>query len=271
MEAPRPRDHQRSGDSAEYAVVTGAASGIGRAVAQRLAARGAQLGLVDIDSQKLAGALAELNKVTPGSQAFEVSVTDSRRLREAMEEFAGRRGRIDTVVSCAGILRMGTVTDMPEADWKEVLEVNLTGTFLAAKHAMSWLMRRGGAFVAISSDAGTCGASGYSAYCASKHGVLGLVKCLALDYGPYGVRSNAICPSFVETPMADVAFAGTNAEERRYYKGLVPLGRFAQPEEIAAIAAHLSSRESSYVNGAAYAVDGGATAGYFSASVGSNA
>ena len=247
----------------EYAVVSGAASGIGRAVALRLAKRGAQIALIDVNADGLADVLREVERLSPGSETFIASVADSAAIRAAVESFARRRGRIDTVVCCAGVLRMGKLLDMPERDWHEVIAVNLTGTYLVAHQSMPWLLERGGSFIAISSDAGTQGATGYSAYCASKHGLLGLIKCLALEYGPRGVRSNAICPSFVETPMAEAAFASAGADERRRYQELVPLGRFARAEEIAAIAAHLSSPDASYVNGMAYAVDGGATAGYF--------
>jgi len=233
-------------------------------VALKLAERGARVALIDVNAEALALLLKEIDGVTIGSQVFVASVTDRFQLKRAIEEFGEVGGRIDTVVSCAGILRTGLVIDMSETDWDDVIAVNLTGTFLVARHAMPWLLKKGGSFVAVSSDAGTHGASGYSAYCASKHGVLGLVRCLALDYGPRGVRSNAICPSFVNTPMAEAAFAQAEPGEREYYERLVPLGRFAQPQEIAAVAAHLTSGDSSYVNGAAYAVDGGATAGYFS-------
>jgi NAD(P)-dependent dehydrogenase (short-subunit alcohol dehydrogenase family) len=149
-------------------------------------------------------------------------------------------------------------------DWHKVIAVNLTGVFLTARHAIPVIAESGGgSFVAMSSDAGVQGASGFGAYCASKHGVIGLVRCLALDHGPQGVRCNAVCPGFVETPMAERIFAGTAPEEREAWRRTVPLGRFAQPEEVAASIAFLTSDEASFVNGQCYVLDGGATAGYF--------
>jgi meso-butanediol dehydrogenase / (S,S)-butanediol dehydrogenase / diacetyl reductase len=247
----------------EVAFVTGAASGVGRSVANRLAARGALVALIDSNAEGARKVEQEINEKGGASHAFAADVTNSDSVQQTVSEAVALMGSISTVVSCAGILRIGTVLTMPEQEWQDVIAVNLNGTFLVARHTMPWLLKSRGAFVAISSDAGTQGASGYAAYCASKHGVLGLVRCLALDHGPQGVRSNAICPSFVQTPMVDAAFVGATAEQRQHYEQLVPLGRFARPEEIASMAAYLTSAEASYVNGAVYAVDGGATAGYF--------
>lgn len=109
--------------------------------------------------------------------------------------------------------------------------VNLTGTFVTAKASMESLISNGGKFTAIASDAGTNGAQGYSAYVAAKHGVVGLIRCLALDFGPAGVRGNVICPGLVETPMAQRLFAESSEGEVQFYKSSVPLGRFARPEE----------------------------------------
>lgn len=148
--------------------------------------------------------------------------------------------------------------------WDRVIGVNLTGTFLTARHTIPAIESSGGgSFVAISSDAGLQGASGFGAYCASKHGVVGLVRSLALDHGPAGVRCNAVCPGFVETPMADRIFAGTEPDERHRWEETVPLGRFARPEEVAEVVAHLTSDQARYTNGITYSIDGGSTAGYF--------
>lgn len=107
------------------------------------------------------------------------------------------------------------------------------------------------------------GAQGFAAYCASTHAVIGLIKCMALDHGPQGIRSNAVCPGLVDTPMADAIFADTSDAERDYFRRTVPLGRFATPEEVAAAVAHLSSPDATYANGMTYRLDGGSTAGYF--------
>jgi meso-butanediol dehydrogenase/(S,S)-butanediol dehydrogenase/diacetyl reductase len=135
---------------------------------------------------------------------------------------------------------------------------------LTARHAVPAMVADGGgAFVAISSDVGVQGAADWTPYAVSKHGVVGLVRCLALDYGPKGVRSNVVCPSFVKTPMADRILAGAGPNEQRAWERLLPLGRVSSPDEIAAVLHHLLSRESSYTNGLVYMIDGGETAGLF--------
>lgn len=248
----------------EIALVTGAASGIGRAVALRLANRGAVLGLVDRNREALERVAGEITAAGGRSRWFAIDVTDPASLAAAVDDFAGASGGLDTTVSCAGIAREGLVHEFAIEDWNAIITVNLTGTFLLARFSVPWLLKRNGAsFVAVSSDAGVQGAQGYAAYAASKHGVIGLIRCMALDYGPKGLRSNAVCPAFVDTPMAAEIFDRAPAGAREFFKKCVPLGRFAQPEEVAKVIAHLTSDEASYSNGMVYLIDGGATAGYF--------
>ena len=241
-------------------VVTGAASGIGAAVARSLHRRGTTVIALDRDVGSL---MAWQREHAAGGiiEVFQIDVTDGRGLRAIFEKL-GLQGGLDGVVHCAGVARTGTIVEMDDTTFDFVVDVNLKGTFLVAKHAMPLLVKQGGSFTAIASDAGTQGASGYAAYCASKHGVIGLIKAMALDHGPQGVRSNAICPGFVETTMLERLFAG-NPTDRAYYERTVPLGRFAQPDDVAELAAFLSSPSGAYVNGAVIALDGGSTAGYF--------
>ncbi|MCY1520606.1 2-(S)-hydroxypropyl-CoM dehydrogenase [compost metagenome] len=156
--------------------------------------------------------------------------------------------------------------EAPRKDWDFQIAVNLTGTYLLSKYAMkTFVEQNAGAFVAVSSDAGVRGASGYAAYCASKHGVIGLVRCLALDYGALGIRANAVCPGFVQTKMMDQLFAeaeNPEAEKKSYMKE-VPLGRFADPQEVGKVIFHLCSEDAAYTNGIIYSIDGGVTAGHF--------
>ena len=199
--------------------------------------------------------------------ALHGDVGDDSAVGQAVAETVSRLGAPTTAVACAGIAVTGTVADLSLTDWQRTLHVNLTGAFLTARHTIPHMIKAGGGvFTAISSDAGVQGAQGFAAYCASKHGVVGLIRCLALDHGPQGVRANAVCPGFVETPMADQIFEGTGHESRGYYATTVPLGRFTRPEEVAAAVAHLTSAEASYTNGMTYVIDGGATAGYFEGS-----
>jgi NAD(P)-dependent dehydrogenase (short-subunit alcohol dehydrogenase family) len=229
----------------------------------RLAQRGARVGLIDLDAEGLAATAAEIDAEGGVSRSYAVDVSDSETLGDAIRSFCDDAGGLDTVVACAGVVREHLLHETDERDWHHVIAVNLTGTFLLARHSLPRLLARGaGAFVAISSDSGVHGAIGYSAYCASKHGVIGMVRCMALEYGPCGIRSNAVCPAFVETPMADAIFARATEGSRESYRKLVPLKRFALPDEVAKVVAHLSSEEASYTNGSIYMIDGGATAGY---------
>jgi meso-butanediol dehydrogenase/(S,S)-butanediol dehydrogenase/diacetyl reductase len=157
--------------------------------------------------------------------------------------------------------------DFEVSEWARIVATNLSGTFYLAKYSLPHLLESKGTFTAISSDAGTHGAPGYGPYCATKHGVNGLIKCLALEYGRLGVRCNAICPGFVETPMAHQLFDKMSESELNYYRSTVPLGRFARADEVAAVVDHITSREAGYTNGMLYALDGGSTAGYYSGAI----
>jgi NAD(P)-dependent dehydrogenase (short-subunit alcohol dehydrogenase family) len=249
----------------EVAFVTGAASGIGRAVALRLAARGAALGLADMNLAAVEALAGELARGGVRALALRSDVSESESVASAIEKTVASFGGLDTAVCAAGIARTGDVVSTAEEDWHRTIAVNLTGTYLVARHAMRHLEARKGSFVAISSDAGVRGSAGFAAYCASKHGVIGLVRSLALDHGPKGVRCNVVCPSFVDTPMADRLLATPGVQPRAFYERRAPLGRFAQPEEVAAAIAHLTSAEASYTNGMLYVIDGGTTAGTYEA------
>lgn len=246
----------------ETVIITGGGSGIGLATAWRFHRRGRALGVIDIDRDAAEAVARDIRADGGTAHAETANVALEAELQGAVNRCQRALPGIRTVVAAAGITRASFVHKMPLEEWQRVLAVNLTGTFLLAKATVPLLLAAGGgSFVAISSYAGLRGAVGHAAYCASKHGVIGLVRAMALDYGDRGIRSNAVCPGFVDTPMARQIFDAAPPGTEEAIREAVPLSRFALPEEVADIIVHLSSAEASYVNGIAYSVDGGSSVG----------
>ncbi|MDX8237966.1 SDR family NAD(P)-dependent oxidoreductase [Acinetobacter pittii] len=237
----------------EYVLITGSASGIGRACCdyfQKL-----DFNVIGID----------LKKTSEVFQSFELDITNEVAVQKVFEHLESRNISFTKIIHAAGIEFTQDLHLTTSEDWLKTINVNLNGCFYVAKASINHFLknRYKGSFVAISSDAGVKGASKYGAYCASKHGIIGLIKCLALEYGKYNIRANAVCPGFVETPMMMRLFEEATLEERNSYIAEVPLQRFAKPEEIAKVCGHLLSDEASYTNGSVYIVDGGVLAGHF--------
>jgi NAD(P)-dependent dehydrogenase (short-subunit alcohol dehydrogenase family) len=241
-------------------LVTGAASGIGRATALRLAADGAAVAAVD----RAADGAAETARLAgdAGGRAVACTADVSREdevvaaVDAAVEAFGGLSG----VVTCAGIFDPGDLrpaADVALDDYLRVIGVNLTGTFLAVKYSLPHLVARNGAIVTIASTAAIRGHGQGPAYTASKGGVAALTRLLAVQYGGEGVRANCICPGGVDTPMTAGAFDTDEARARA--RRHVPLQRVAQPEQIASAVAFLLSDDASHVTGQTLTVDGGST------------
>ncbi len=225
-------------------VITGAASGIGKATALLFAQEGAKLALFDLD-EKGAADTAQRS----GGHAIYADVTDEASLAAAAERAAQVLGGIDGVVSAAGIMPIGRMAETPAAVFRKVLEVNLTGTWLVARACLPWLQKaQSPTIVNVASAAGLLpNAPGLTAYAASKGGVVNVTRAMAAELAPE-VRVNCVCPGMVDTPMAD----GFRANVGNY-----ALKRIADPQEIARVLMFLSSDESSYVTGAVLAADGG--------------
>ena len=225
-------------------VVTGAASGIGRAIAQLFAEEGAALALFDRDAACLTATAA-----LTGGHVCEVDVASETSVAAAAAQAAAALGGIDGVVNAAGIMRTGPMEDTPMTVWRQVIDVNLTGTFMVSRACLPWLRQAEGAtIVNIASAAGLLpNAPGLTAYAASKGGVVNLGRAMAAELAP-AIRVNTVCPGMVDTPMAE----GFHANVGNY-----ALKRLAQPAEIARVILFLTSADGSYVTGATLAADGG--------------
>lgn len=241
----------------EIAFVTGAASGIGQAIATRLASRGATIICVD---RNLQGAIETAKNIGNNSVAIECDVTDAESMASAVSSSLTQFESIDTVVANAGIAITGDVLTMQPGEFDHLFEVNVRSVFLTAHFSGEHLIRSKGTFTVIASDSGLRGAQGWPAYSASKHAVIGLVKSMALDFAPHSVRVNAVCPGWVHTPLLNNK---TDESQRTMIAQGIPLGRLGVPEDVAEIVAHLSSAETRYVTGMSYVVDGGQLAGPF--------
>jgi len=230
------------------ALVTGAASGIGAACAARFASEGAKVATLDV----------------AGGVDHAVDVRDEAAVAAAVAAIVEQHGRLDVVLNAAGVVGGGPVHLVPVEEWERVLDVNLKGTFIVCKHALGpMLQQRSGSIVNIASIEGLEGTEGGSAYNASKGGVVLLTKCMAIDYGHAGIRSNCICPGGIDTPMlASIIEPDGMTRYRDKLLEAHKLGRWGRPDEIAAAAAFLASDDASFVTGHALTVDGGMTAGF---------
>jgi meso-butanediol dehydrogenase/(S,S)-butanediol dehydrogenase/diacetyl reductase len=254
------------GAESRCAVVTGAATGIGRATALALARDGYAVVLVGRRGGPLQELAAEIRAAHGDAIAVPADVGSADQAGAAVEAAVERFGGIDALVNNAGVGDSAPLLEESLERWEETLRINLTGAFLITKLALPHLIERRGVVVNVSSVNGVLAGPGWTSYCVSKAGLIMLAKCIANDYGRQGVRANSVCPGWVRTPMGDsdmdeVARARGSDREGAYASAhrQNPLGRPAEPEEIADVIAFLASPAARYVTGATLMVDGGTT------------
>ncbi len=246
----------------KVAVVTGAGAGIGLAVAQRLAAEGASVAVVDRDAPAAEAAARSLQDAGHRAEAVAADITSAAAVEEATRQVVEAFDGIDVLVNNAGVVRYGTVPEFSVEDWDLVVDTNLKGTFLTIKYAVpSMRDRGGGAIVNTASAQAFASQPLVAAYSASKGAIVAMTRTLALDHAADGIRVNCICPGSVETPMlqygAEQLEAGDSRATMDQWGRQHPLGRLIQTAEVAALTAFLASDDAAAITGAPYLVDGG--------------
>lgn len=238
----------------KIAAITGGASGIGSAIAEMFVQKGATIAVLDLLEEQAQARAKELGN---NSNAFVVDVTSSESVNRAVASVKEHFGRIDILVNSAGIVALAPAEEVTDSDWDKQIAVNLTGTFFVNRAVGNVMLEQGGGkIINMASQAGSIALDQHAAYCSSKWGVIGLSKVLAAEWAGRGINVNTISPTVVLTELGKKAWAGQKGEEM---KKLIPTGRFALPEEIAAAAVFLASNGADMINGADLVIDGGYT------------
>lgn len=241
------------------ALVTGASSGIGAAIAIAFADAGWEVMAAGRDENRL----AEVADVSDNISTWAGELIDSEDCDELVADTIEEFGALDSLINCAGVIMRGNVRETSDDDWRETMAVNLDVPFFLSRAALPHLISAAGSIVNIASDWGLHGGERAAAYCASKGGIVLLTKAMARDHAGDGLRINVVCPGDVDTPMLAREAADMGLDIDEHFANLAeqsPNGRLAEPEDIAAITLFLASEPARHINGAAISVDGGATA-----------
>lgn len=247
----------------KVAVVTGAASGIGEAIAKRLSSEGAMVAVCDVEQEKGSQVVADIQSNGGQAEFFALDVTKEQQFQNAFQQIVDKYQKIDIVVNNAGIGRAGTVLNQTEADWDLMMNVNAKGAFFGCKYAIKHMKEKEikGSIVNIASVAGMVGVLNRAGYCASKAAIVGLTKSVASDFAETGIRVNSISPGTIESPWIKKILADNPDPEqaRIQMQQRQPIGRMGTPEEIASLVHYLASDEASFITGSNFVADGGLT------------
>ncbi|MBZ0302783.1 MAG: glucose 1-dehydrogenase [Anaerolineae bacterium] len=244
------------------AVVTGAGSGIGRATAVRLAQAGARVAVVDIHAENARDTTEMIEQAGGTARTIQADLAQVSETERAIAEVVRRWGQLDILVNNAAVMIEKGIVDTTEADWDRIVSVNLKGTFFCAKYAIQQFRQQGtgGNILNMASVNSFYAEGGIAAYAMTKGGIAQLTRALAIDHSAEGIRVNAICPGWIETPL-NANFFAQGPHVREQAGRLHAIGRIGQPEEVADAVAYLVSDEASFITGALLTVDGGFSAG----------
>lgn len=242
-------------------LVTGGGSGIGQQVCYLAAREGARVAVADIDLEKAQATAEEIRRTNGAAFSYQLDVTDPQGVADFIDTAASELGRLDALVNSAGVREIRSVLDLPYEEWQRVISVNLSGTFLPSQAFARHVVNSGGKgrIVNLASTLGLVAAPNRAAYTASKHGVVGLTKQMALELGESGIRVNAVAPGVIRTPLTESYFH--DSEKEQAVLALHPVGRVGSPDEVAAAILFLADPTNDFITGSVLKVDGGWTTG----------